>query len=224
MVEADIHSPQVQRVARDTAEYPAVLRTRLGANAPEELVVLGNRGLLCAHRTALFCSARTPGDAILRAHDAARRMRDEGVTVISGFHSPIEKECLRILLRGKQPLIICPARAIEAMRIPKDLRTAFDAGRLLFLSPFTGQPKRVTKESAIRRNEVVAALADDAYIAHVSPGGGAAGLRRCLTRGVFRMWAERKRMKPRSWCGRRFLLTASTVWPDSPAMFARYIE
>lgn len=55
----------------------------------------------------VFCSARAPGDAILRAHDAARRMCDEGVTVISGFHSPIENECLRILLRGKQLIIIC---------------------------------------------------------------------------------------------------------------------
>jgi hypothetical protein len=28
----------------------------------------------------------------------------------------------------------------------------------------------VTKESAFRRNEVVAALADEAYVAHVEPG------------------------------------------------------
>jgi len=33
--------------------------------------------------------------------------------VISGFHTPAEKECLRILLRGAQPIIICPARSIE---------------------------------------------------------------------------------------------------------------
>lgn len=161
-----------QRIARDAEDYPGILRLRLGENAPAELILLGDRGLLRSRRTALFCSARTPGDAILRAHDAARRMRDQGVTVISGFHSPIEKECLRMLLRGRQPLIFCPARAIEAMRIPIECRAAFDAGRLLFLSPFSGQPERITKESALRRNEVVAALADDAYIAHVAPGGG----------------------------------------------------
>lgn len=54
------------------------------------------------------------------------------------------------------------------MRIPTECRTAFDAGRVLFLSPFTKQPKRVTKDSALRRNEVVAALADEAYIAHMA--------------------------------------------------------
>jgi hypothetical protein len=127
--------------------------------------------LLSGRRTGLFCSARTPGAAILRAHDAARRMRDEGVIVISGFQSPIEKECLKILLRGKQPIIICPARAIDSMRIPAECRTAFDAGRVLFLSPFTKRPKRVTEDSALVRNEVVAALADEAYIAHITAGG-----------------------------------------------------
>jgi len=157
---------------RDAEDYPGILHSRLGENAPAELVLLGDPKLLRLHKTALFCSARTPGDAIMRAHDVARRMRDEGVTVISGFHSTIEKECLRILLRGKQPIIVCPARAIDTMRVPKEIRQAFEAGRVLYLSPFREQPERITKESAQRRNEVVAALADDAYIAHTEPGGG----------------------------------------------------
>ena len=174
------HQTPHERIGRGAADYPDMLRSRLGENAPAELTLIGSPDLLRSRRTALLCSARTPGDAILRAHDAARRMRDEGVTVISGFHSPIENECLRILLRGKQPLIICPARPIEAIRIPRDIRGAFEAGRVLFLSPFYRGPKRITRESAIRRNEVVAALADDVYIAHVSPGGETARLARML--------------------------------------------
>lgn len=164
-------SGSAQRISREAADYPSVLRSRLGENAPVELTVIGEPSLLRSRRTALFCSASTPGDAILRTHDAAQRMRDEGVTVISGFHSPIEKECLRILLRGRQPVIICAARAIEAMRMPTDCHAAFVAGRLLFISPFTKQPKRVTKESALRRNEIVAALADEVFIAHITLGG-----------------------------------------------------
>ena len=151
--------------------WPQYLTKRLGKEAPSMLQAIGPSALLAVRRTALFCSSQTPGAAILRTYDAARRMRDDGITVISGFHSPIEKECLRILLRGKQPIIICPARAIEAMRIPAECRAAFDAGRLLFLSPFIQKPKRVTKDSAFDRNKLVAALADEACIAHTSPGG-----------------------------------------------------
>ena len=151
--------------------YPAGLREHLGIHAPPQLTALGNLKLLPFSKTALFCSSRCPGSAILRAYDQAARWRDEGHCVISGFHSPVEKECLRILLRGKQPIIVCHARAIETMRIPTECSVAFDAGRLLFLSPFTKKPKRVTQDSALCRNKLVAALADDAYIAHVSPGG-----------------------------------------------------
>ncbi|MGH8534305.1 MAG: DNA-processing protein DprA [Gammaproteobacteria bacterium] len=162
------------------AHWPKSLTDRLGASAPPTLQAIGPVALLAARKTALFCSARTPGDAILRAHDTARQLRDEGITVISGFHSPIEKDCLRILLRGAQPIIVCPARAIEGMRIPPECRAAFEAGRLLFLSPFTEQPKRVTKESALRRNELVAALADEVFIAHITPGGQTEDLARML--------------------------------------------
>ena len=172
--------PLARRIVRAATDYPAILASRLGDDAPAELIALGDPELLRTHRTALFCSARAPGDAILRAHDATRRMRDEGITVISGFHSPIEKECLHILLRGKQPIIICPARAIEAMRIPTECRSAFDAGRMLFLSPFTKEPKRVTKDSALRRNELVAGLADEAYIPYLSSGGQTAQIAQML--------------------------------------------
>jgi predicted Rossmann fold nucleotide-binding protein DprA/Smf involved in DNA uptake len=119
----------------------------------------------------LFCSVSCPGDAILGAYDAARKLRDDGVTVVSGFHSPVEKECLRILLRGTQPVIICLARAFGRIRILTDRRRALDSGRLLILTPFEKWPSRPTVESARQRNELVAALADEAFIVHASPGG-----------------------------------------------------
>ena len=158
------------RVGPKDRAWPVILG-RLGSEAPTVLHAIGPVEHLASRRTALFCSARTPGEAILKAHDTARQLRDEGKVVISGFHSPIEKDCLKILLRGKQPIIICPGRAIERMRIPSECREAFEAGRLLFVSPFTESPRRVTRESARRRNELVAALADEAFIAHITPGG-----------------------------------------------------
>lgn len=152
-------------------EWPDSLTKRLGTTTPHALQAIGPVPLLAGRKTALFCSARTPGGAILRTHDTARRLRDEGMTVISGFHSPLEMDCLRILLRGQQPIILCPARVIVGMRIPTECRPALEAGRLLILSPFTDSPRRVTKDSAARRNEVVTALADEAFVAHVTPGG-----------------------------------------------------
>jgi|SRR5579872_1419882 len=151
--------------------YPACLRARLGAEMPPNLFTIGNLDLLALPKTALFCSARCPGDSILRTYDQAAQWRDQGNCIISGFHSPVEKECLRILLRGKQPIIICPARSLDNMRLAGDWLKPLADGRLLMLSCFTGSSHRATTTLAIRRNAFVAALADEVFIAHASAGG-----------------------------------------------------
>lgn len=152
------------------ARYPARLRERLRDDAPAQLSVLGNLDLLALPKTALFCSVRSPGHVILPAYDLAAKWRDAGRCVIGGFHSPVEKECLNILLRGKQPNILCPARSLTGMRLPQVWKKAVEAGRMLILSGFSDAPPRVAVHYATRRNEFVAALADEVFIAHTAPG------------------------------------------------------
>jgi len=158
------------RITPADARWPARLRERLGDAAPAELNTLGNLDLLALPKTGLFCSARCPGHVILSAYDQAVRWRDAERCMISGFHSPVEQECLRILLRGTPPIILCPARALPR-RIPTEWQTPLADGRLLILSGFTAAEKRVTSELATRRNALVAALADEVCFAHITPGG-----------------------------------------------------
>lgn len=161
---------QPQIILRHDPRYPDCLRQRLGAHAPAQLAALGNLDLLSLPATALFCSARCPGSVILRAYDQAAQWRDAGHCVISGFHSPVEKECLRILLRGEPPIIICPARTVP-QRLAPELKAPLIAGWLLILSAFRPTETRVTAELAARRNAIVAALATDTLILHATPGG-----------------------------------------------------
>ena len=130
----------------------------------------GNLSLLDEPLTALLCSNRCPGDLILKIYDLARAMRDAGVPVIGGFQTSMERECLRLLLRGNQPVVVCPARGIDHMRIPRDWRPALDDGRLLFLSPFPATVRRPTAELSVQRNNLVASLASRVFIAHAAPG------------------------------------------------------
>jgi predicted Rossmann fold nucleotide-binding protein DprA/Smf involved in DNA uptake len=152
------------------SRYPSLLGRRLARTAPASLAALGNLDLLALPKTALFCSARCPGHVILRAYDQAAKWRDTGRCVISGFHSPVEAECLRILLRGSQPIIICPARSLP-QRVPPDWKKPLAAGRLLILSAFTAVVSRISATLAARRNEFVATLADEVFIAHATAGG-----------------------------------------------------
>jgi predicted Rossmann fold nucleotide-binding protein DprA/Smf involved in DNA uptake len=111
-----------------------------------------------------------PGRLILETYDLAQALRDAGVAVVGGFHSPMERECLRLLLRGKQAIVVCPARSIERLRPPEAWRAALAAGRLLVLSPFDPGQRRATTELARQRNRVVAALADQVFVAYAAPG------------------------------------------------------
>ncbi len=152
----------------------------LGPRAPERIFALGSLDILPLRKIALFCSIKCPGEQIIKAYDLARNLRDTGKTVISGFHSPMEKECLTLLLRGEQPIILCPARSLERMRLPADRKKAMAAGRLLLLSPFH-RGRRATVELARERNTFVAAMADEACFVHTTPGGNLEQLKARVT-------------------------------------------
>lgn len=137
---------------------------------PADVSRRGNPDFLHRRPLALFCSARCPGNLILRTYDLARDLREQGVTVVGGFHSPMERECLTLLLRGEQPIVICPARSLERMRIPPEWRQPLEADRLLLLSPFPPTVRRITAATALARNRFVASVADRVFVAHAAPG------------------------------------------------------
>ena len=118
-----------------------------------------------------ICSVQCPGSVVIKTFDAIRELRDLGITVVGGFHSPMEKECLEFLLRGEQPVIIVPAIGLTRSRLTEPWRKAIDDGRLLLLSPFTAEVRRTTRVNAQLRNEFVAAFATAVLIPHASPGG-----------------------------------------------------
>ena len=162
----------IKTVSRESTDYPGNVELFLGEDAPATVYALGNTAILTRDsKTALFCSSKCPGDAILKAYDLAQRLRAEGRTVISGFHSPMEKECLAILLRSPHPVIMCPARGLGNMCIRQEWKQPLADGRLLILSPFPPEMKRGTLADGTFRNRFVAALADEILIAHAAKGG-----------------------------------------------------
>lgn len=171
---------EVTRIQKGDSHYPLGLAACLGEEAPLTLSCIGNLELLNSQPLALFCSNKCPGSLILQTYDLAQRLRAEGTSVISGFHSPVERACLNILLRGSNPIIICPARGLERMRIPKEYQKPFDEKRLLLISPFSEKVRRADVEAAATRNAVVAALATELFVAHAEVGSKSDALCRSI--------------------------------------------
>ena len=140
---------------------------------PENLHIIGDAAILQQPKIALFCSVKCPGRIILQTYDLAKRFREEGKLVISGFHSPMEQECLRILLRAPRPVIWCLARGLykKLPMYPVDCRTAVEAGQLVIVSAFPEKVRYVTAKTAVARNQLVAALAESVVVAYAASGG-----------------------------------------------------
>jgi predicted Rossmann fold nucleotide-binding protein DprA/Smf involved in DNA uptake len=136
------------------------------------LRIKGDEAVLNRPKVALFCSVKCPGKLILDTYDLAKRLREEGVLVISGFHSPMEQECLRILLRSPHPVIWCLARGLyrQIPSKPVDCRPAVAEGRLVMVTPFGDTVRHITQTTATTRNRLVVEMASAVVVAHAAPG------------------------------------------------------
>jgi predicted Rossmann fold nucleotide-binding protein DprA/Smf involved in DNA uptake len=159
----------LQTIAPDNLAYPTALKTCAAFRTAPVLNEIGDLSLLQKPAIAFFCSIKCPGDLILKTYDLAQALRDAEIPVISGFHTPIESDCLKILLRGTQPIIHCPARSLYKMRLSPEHKQAMVENRLLLISPFSASYPRVTAELAGKRNEMIGAIAHTIFIAYASP-------------------------------------------------------
>ncbi len=186
---------QLERLARDFirpgifwVQRGEVIQTFLGQKPPHPLgkwdafsgrppatlYASGNLALLNNPTTAFLCSTECPGDKILEAYEWARRQCDTGGTVISGFHTPVEKDVLAILARRGANIIWVPGRDLPKT-IDAAFKTPLDENRLLILSPFPyGKPSRPTKESCSLRNRFVLGRTADRFIPYVAEGSSLA--------------------------------------------------
>jgi hypothetical protein len=127
--------------------------------------------LLALQPTAFFCSRSCPGDIILKAQDWANARGPDSAPVIGGFHTPIERDVLRILLRGYAPVTIVLARAAQGNRMSPAIKAAVNAGTARIVSPFPATQTRTTAATAEARNRHILTLCSSILFAHAAPDG-----------------------------------------------------
>ena len=136
----------------------------------------GNSHLMGVPKTAFLCSRDISASAVLKCYDWAIEQRERGRCVVSGFQSKIEKDVLHYLIQGSQPLVIVLARGMRK-RLEQELQGALNKNRLLILSPFDDSIRRVTAETAEKRNRMMMKIADEIVFGHISDGGMLSRLR-----------------------------------------------
>ena len=136
----------------------------------KSLYTVGDKSILDQSKVAFLCSRRCPAQVVLKSYDWAIDKRNEKTCVLSGNHSQIEKDVLHYLLKGEQSIIIALARGLKK-RFELDLVKAIAKSRLLMITSFKPSVTRVSQKTANKRNELMAKLANEIFVAYAQPGG-----------------------------------------------------
>ena len=134
------------------------------------MLTLGNTELMNFHKAGYLASSKIATMSVLPTLDwAAEIAKCDDVAVVSGFHSKMEREVLDYLLRGRCGIICVLARSIYR-KVPDKFKKAFIENRVLFIS----EEKKdgvtmIGKQSALKRNKLVASLADELVVSSLNP-------------------------------------------------------
>ena len=92
----------------------------------------------------------------------------EDVAIVSGFHSKMEREVLNYLLRRRCGIICVLARSIY-QQISAKYREAYNQIRVLFITVIDSpNTTTVSKDRAVKRNQLVASLADELVFSSIT--------------------------------------------------------
>lgn len=130
---------------------------------------LGNSSLLGRKKIGFFAANKIAYLSVLPTLDWASEVaKREDVAVISGFHSKMEREVLDFLLKGKCGIICVLARSIY-QKVPPKYCEAYNAERVLFISPFKTSATRPSRQLCQQRNGYVASISDELVFSSLTP-------------------------------------------------------
>jgi predicted Rossmann fold nucleotide-binding protein DprA/Smf involved in DNA uptake len=125
------------------------------------MTILGNKDLLQRKKIGFLASRKISTLSVLPTYDwAVEVSKLKDVAVMSGFHSPMERDVLKILLQGECGIIIVLARGMYR-KLPKQYEKAMEQNRLLIISNEKESVTRVSELSAHNRNKYVEELSDE---------------------------------------------------------------
>lgn len=121
----------------------------------------GNNELLKRRKVGFLASRKISSLSILPTLDWATEVsKREDIAIVSGFHSKMERNVLEILLKGQCGIIVVLARGMYR-KLPKQYEEAMSQKRLLIISNEKDNVKRVSEQTAHKRNEFVREIADE---------------------------------------------------------------
>ena len=132
--------------------------------------------------TAFFWTPKTPAMVSLQLFDIVDAMHEARLPIIGSFQTQQETGWMKTVGRGGQPIVFCPALDIFNMNFPLD--EMWFERRAIVVTPRSFAIRKPNAAMREERDEVIAALAEQVFIAHAPPKSKLESLaRRLLSKG-----------------------------------------
>ena len=146
---------------------------------PRALSAVGNAQILRRPLLALISSRQSEGDLAASSLQLIRQLAaSRNISFISGWHSLLEQECLRIVLAEQAALVFCTSKALDRFKPSGKLKELVDQNKALLLTHCTPNAKRMSRGASIRRNELVIELAAVLLVLSAPEGSASLNLAR----------------------------------------------
>ena len=150
---------------------PSDCLQRISPDITAQIVGVGEAALLAEPLLGLISSRECPGHVLLETLDRLPEWVKVGRVIVSGFHSPLEQQVLRSVLRRKAGRVVkVLARGMSDYRPSSDEREPLATGRMLVITACRPDVRRTTRETALARNRLVLALASEVVVPYVAEG------------------------------------------------------
>lgn len=149
---------------------------RIGPEFATRIVGAGETALLAEPLLGLIASRECPGHVLLETLDRVPEWVKAGRVIVSGFHSPLEQQVLRSVLRRKGRVVKVLARGMADYRPTAEEREPLVAGRMLVITACPPEVRSTTRDTALARNRLVLALASEIVAPFVAAGSPLARL------------------------------------------------
>jgi predicted Rossmann fold nucleotide-binding protein DprA/Smf involved in DNA uptake len=148
---------------------PPASGQRVSPDLAARIVGAGETALLVEPLLGLIASRECPGQVLLETLDRVPEWVKACRVIVSGFHSPLEQQVMRSVLRRKGRVVKVLARGMSDYRPTAEEYEPLEAGRMLVITACPPQVRRTTRETALERNRLVWALASEHCVPYLSP-------------------------------------------------------
>jgi predicted Rossmann fold nucleotide-binding protein DprA/Smf involved in DNA uptake len=173
---------------------PAALG-RFFRGKPPKVWGVGNPEIIGSPLLGIVSARQIDSDLALKSSQLLKRLASlKEIAFISGWHSPLEEEALRIVLAHDAPLIFCVSKSLDRFKPSSEIQGRLSEGNVLLLSHCSPNAKRISREASVRRNQLVAGLASVLVVLSAPAGSNSLDLAKSALRYGKRVYAPDHRM------------------------------